>query len=79
MKISKKMSFTKWIVFAVMVCFLWGVALGSHIAIIDHQYISDLLTYLGITTPAVIAFYIWKAKNENLSKFKNWKENNISE
>lgn len=62
-----------------MVCYLWGVMLGSYIAIQDHQYIDNLLTYLGITTPAVIAFYIWKAKNENLHKYPSWKDHNVSD
>jgi len=73
------MSFTKWVVFAVIVCYLWGVILGSYIAYRDYQYIDNLLTYLGITTPAVIAFYVWKAKNENIHRFPSWRDHNISD
>ena len=78
-KKKHKYSATKFVLYTVVLSYIWGVVLGSYIAFMDNQYISDLLTFIGVVTPIVFGFYAWKAKHENLNKYPKWNDHNMSE
>lgn len=66
----KKITFTKLVVAAVMVLYFIGAGIGVWVVAVCHEYIGELLVYIGAPTATAIGFYCWKAKAENEIKIR---------
>lgn len=66
-----KKTYTKILVFAVMMTYFIGFVLGGVLTIIYPEHLGEWLTYVGAATTTAIAFYCWKAKAENTIKIRN--------
>ena len=64
-------SYSKIIETIFMVCFLLGIAVGVWAVIQDPNLIEALLVYIGGSTTIATSFYFWKARCENLQKYKD--------
>lgn len=64
-------SYSKIIESIFMVCFLLGIAVGVWAVIQDPNLIEALLIYIGGSTTIATSFYFWKARCENLQKYKD--------
>lgn len=66
-----KIEFSKLVLALVMVTFFIVAAVGVYICIfIDCSQYSVLTTFVGAIAGTAVAFYSWKAKNENVEKSK---------
>lgn len=74
MKDNKKPEFTKLILRTVMIVYILTVGYGYFIVYQEHSSIDALFTFVGAPTGVAMAFYIWKAKAENLHKNPSWKD-----
>lgn len=63
-------TYTKILVFAVMVTYFLGFIIGAILVFIYPEHLGEWLTYIGIPTATAIAFYCWKAKAENMLKMR---------
>ncbi|XCH78349.1 MAG: hypothetical protein WHF31_12535 [Candidatus Dehalobacter alkaniphilus] len=66
-----KHEFTKQIVAAVLLTYFLGVAIGA-VVVLDKapDQLAAYLTFIGAPTATTVGFYCWKAKAENVSKYK---------
>jgi len=66
------MTFSKWIIFAVMMTYFAGVAIGAIVVLnATPEMLGEYLIFLGAPTVTAIGFYTWKAKAENVLKIKD--------
>ena len=65
-------SYSKLISTIFMICYLFGIAVGTYAVIIDPTNIDPLLIYIGGSTTIATSFYFWKARAENLIKIKGF-------
>lgn len=73
-----KKTYTKILVFAVMVTYFLGFIIGGILTIIYPEHLGEWLTYIGGAAVTAIGFYCWKAKAENTIKIeKNLKEHEL--
>lgn len=47
-----------------------GVFIGAKVVLIDFSQLGVWLAFIGTPTVAAIGFYVWKAKAENIIKYK---------
>ena len=68
---KKKVEFSKGILIAVLITYFVGVVIGT-IVVLDQapDQLTALLPFIGAPTAVAIGFYAWKAKNENMNKYK---------
>lgn len=66
-----KKTYTKILVFAVMVTYFLGFIIGGILTIIYPEHLGEWLTYIGGAAVTAIGFYCWKAKAENTIKIRN--------
>ncbi len=76
MKNKIKKEFSKIIMALILATYFIGIIIGAVIVFIDSAQLSVYLPYIGTATTAVIAFYLWKAKNENVIKIAKSNKNN---
>ena len=70
-KKKNKIEFSKIILAGVMVTYFLTTLAGIFIILmIDSSQIGVLCTFVGTQTTTALAFYSWKAKNENVEKIK---------
>ena len=69
----KKVEFSKLILLLVMFSYFLIVGVGIHLCYIDASQYSTLAALVGGPTAVAIVFYAWKAKCENIVKYR--KEN----
>ena len=62
--------YTKLIVFAVMLTYFRVIEVGVEISRIDPNQYTPLATLAGGVTGVTIAYYCWKAKNQNIEDMK---------
>ena len=68
---ERKGGTTKVLLFSILVTYYIAFAVGVWVVIFKDVYqLGTLLTFTGSVTAAVVAFYCWKAKAENLLKIK---------
>lgn len=67
---KKKIEYSKAISLVFLLCFLFGMAIGTYAVIQDPANIDPLLIYIGGATTVSTSFYFWKAKAENLIKIQ---------
>lgn len=65
---KSKKTYTKILVFAVMVTYFLGFIVGGILTIIYPEHLGEWLTFIGGAAVTAIGFYCWKAKAENISK-----------
>lgn len=63
-------TYTKALVAAVMGTYFFGVIYGAVFCFIAGAYLGEYLAFIGAPTTAAIGFYCWKAKAENMVKFR---------
>lgn len=63
-------TFTKWLVAAVMGTYFFGVVYGAVLVFLCMDHLGEYLSFIGIPTATAIGFYCWKAKAENMVKFR---------
>ncbi|MCM1336036.1 MAG: hypothetical protein NC084_09060 [Bacteroides sp.] len=63
-------TFTKWLVAAVMATYFFGVIYGAVFCFMEGAYLGEYLSFIGVPTATAIGFYCWKAKAENMVKFR---------
>lgn len=76
---TEKITFSKIVLLLVMATYYVGLILGVFVVVrillITPEYSVQafiaLLSYIGAPTGVTIAFYSWKAKNENVLKISN--------
>ncbi len=68
-----KLEFSKLILLLVMLTYFIAVGVGVHLSLVDFTQYSTLAMLVGAPTATAIGFYAWKAKAENVLKYK--KEN----
>ena len=72
------MTYTKILVFAVMVTYFLGFIIGGILVFIYPEHLGEWLTYIGGAAVTAIGFYCWKAKAENTVKIeKSLKEHEL--
>lgn len=64
------MTYTKILIFAVMVTYFLGFIVGGILTIIYPEHLGEWLTYVGTAAATAIAFNCWKAKAENVVKIR---------
>lgn len=64
-------SYSKVISSIFMICYLYGILIGTYAVIMDSANLDALLVYIGGSTTIATSFYFWKAKAENLIKIEN--------
>ena len=69
-KKKKAFEFSKLVLLAVMVLYVIAVGVGIMLSLIDYAQYSTLAMLVGAPTATAIGFYAWKAKAENVIKFK---------
>jgi putative Mn2+ efflux pump MntP len=69
----KPPEFSKLILMLVMATYFIAVGVGVRLSFIDYMQYSTLAMLVGAPTAVAIGFYAWKAKSENVLKYK--KEN----
>ena len=62
--------YTKALVAAVMGTYFFGVVYGAVFCFVAGAYLGEYLAFIGAPTTAAIGFYCWKAKAENMVKFR---------
>lgn len=65
-----KIECSKLVLWAVLLTYFGGFAVGVRAVVIDPSQLGVFLTYVGAPTATVIGFYSWKAKCENVVKIK---------
>ena len=70
-KSQKRREFTKVIVGAVMLTYFIVLVFGMYVIIATPapELLDALFIYAGAPVGVVVPFYVWKAKNENMSKY----------
>lgn len=63
-------TYTKALVAAVMGTYFFGVIYGAVFCFFAGAYLGEYLAFIGTPTTAAIGFYCWKAKAENMVKFR---------
>lgn len=63
-------TYTKILVAAVMGTYFFGVVYGAVFCFCAGAYLGEYLAFIGAPTTAAIGFYCWKAKAENMVKFR---------
>lgn len=63
-------TYTKILVAAVMGTYFFGVAYGAVFCFCAGAYLGEYLSFIGVPTATAIGFYCWKAKAENMVKFR---------
>lgn len=63
-------TYTKALVAAVMGTYFFGVVYGAVFCFCAGAYLGEYLAFIGAPTTAAIGFYCWKAKAENMVKFR---------
>lgn len=74
-KKKKKVTTSKLLLFCVMVSYFIAFGIGSTLVIIGTGDLYAYLAFVGAPTATAIAYYLWKAKNENMNKYKAGEEN----
>jgi hypothetical protein len=69
----KSLEFTKLMLLAVMLTYFIAVGIGVYITLRDYSQFPTLATLVGAPVAAGMGFYCWKAKAENIAKYR--KEN----
>lgn len=69
-KSKEKLSFTKIILALIMFSYFVGVVFGVWICKTDSTQYTTLAALIGTPTATAIGFYAWKAKCENVLKYK---------
>jgi Na+/H+ antiporter NhaD/arsenite permease-like protein len=72
-KKGKPVEFSKLILLLVMLAYFIVVGVGVRLSFIDYMQYSTLAMLVGAPTAVALGFYAWKAKSENVLKYK--KEN----
>ena len=68
-----KFEFSKFVLALVMLTFFAVAAVGIYICIfVDCTQYTVLTTFVGAIAGTAVAFYSWKAKNENVEKIKGF-------
>ena len=81
----KKPTFSKWMVILITIVFVVSFAVGTAAILLEalgKGGTSALGEYLGFSSGAfatVSGFYLWKAKNENLNKYKPGERGEMNE
>ena len=65
-----KKSYTKTLVFCVMITYFLGFIIGGILVFIYPEHLGEWLTFIGIPVATAIGFYCWKAKAENTVKIR---------
>jgi len=65
-----KIEFSKLVLSAVLMTYFAGFGVGLWAVTVDLSQLGVFLAYVGTPTAAVIGFYLWKAKAENVVKIK---------
>lgn len=65
-----KKTYTKILVFAVMLTYFLGFILGGILSVFYPEHLGEWLTFIGVPTSTAIGFYCWKAKAENSLKIQ---------
>jgi len=66
-----KREFTKQIVAAVLLTYFLGVAIGAVVVLYKApDQLTAYLAFIGAPTATTVGFYCWKAKAENINKYK---------
>ena len=76
MKKKFKKEFSKIIMVMILITYFFGVIIGGFIVFKDPDQLTAYLPYIGTATTAVIGFYLWKAKNENVIKIAKANKDN---
>lgn len=63
-------TYTKILVAAVMGTYFFGVVYGAVFCFIAGAYLGEYLSFIGVPTATAIGFYCWKAKAENIIKYR---------
>ena len=63
-------SYSKVIETIFMTCYLYGIVMGTWAVVQDPSLVDSLLVYIGGSTTIATSFYFWKARCENLQKYK---------
>lgn len=63
-------TYTKILVAAVMGTYFFGVVYGAVFCFCAGAYLGEYLSFIGVPTATAIGFYCWKAKAENMVKFR---------
>lgn len=63
-------TYTKILVAAVMATYFFGVIYGAVFCFFAGAYLGEYLSFIGVPTATAIGFYCWKAKAENMVKFR---------
>ncbi len=66
----RKIECSKLVLWAVLLSYFVGFGVGIWAVFIDISQLGVFLAYVGTPTAAVIGFYSWKAKAENVVKIK---------
>ena len=72
----KKFTFSKWLVVLATIVFVVAFVVGIVVIILEAMgsgstsSLGELLAFTGAPFATVTGFYLWKAKNENLNKYK---------
>jgi hypothetical protein len=69
-KPKKKIEFSKLILIIVMLSYFITVGVGIKLSLIDPTQFSTLAMLVGAPTATALGFYTWKARTENMIKFK---------
>jgi hypothetical protein len=67
---KRKIETTKLVIFFVLGTYFIGVFIGMKVVLIDFSQLGVWLAFIGTPTVAAIGFYVWKAKAENIIKYK---------
>ncbi len=68
---KRRIEFTKLVLLAVMLTYFLTVGVGAYLSFVDTTQYSTLAVLVGAPVTTAIGFYAWKAKAENVLKYKN--------
>ena len=63
-------TYTKALVGAVMGTYFFGVIYGAVLVFLCRDHLGEYFAYIGAPTATAIGFYCWKAKAENIIKYR---------
>jgi hypothetical protein len=67
---KRALEFSKVVILLVMSTYFVGVGTGARVVLEEAQQLGVFLTFIGAPTATALAFYTWKAKNENIAKIE---------